>query len=466
MWKAGVFWRKPGSGRDNNPVHVHCRTASTPRGYNAPVHATGLAFVAYKAHNVRVSQKTDTMPIQEEPIEATAPEGTPEPEIEEAEWEPVPDVPAVREVTRVRMRDLGRLFTKYARHYWPHTPVPPPPGADQPPRVTGTHAAALKFLRWIPVVLLLMFFGSFLWDFPGWEVSLLGQTYALDGLVRITSVSGLIGFLTNWLAITMLFQPRKRRPIFGQGLIPAQRDRVIFRLAQGVSEELINEEIIKQKIQESGAITKYREMALHVVQGIVEDEGFRAEFKALLIGYAQQVFSTPEVRNRLAELLVNKLEEHAGEGIQGLALKAYRFFKEDEFQAQIDRAIRDLPTTLDTLLDETDTFLGAVPSKLEAHADEIENWVTATILGFVERLDIYTMIRTNMEQFDEQRLENLLKRTTNEQLNYIKYLGGILGLFGGLVIWQPVPALVVFATIGGILYGLDVLLFKRLEDAR
>ncbi len=418
------------------------------------------------------------MPTPQESIETPTPEEipapqisttdepraeAPAPEIEDAVWEPVPEVPALREVTRVRMRDLGRLVTKYARQHWPQSPPPTRSMDDEPPRVTGTHATALKFLRWIPFGLLALFLGSFLWDFPGWEVRLFGQTYMLDGLMRITSVSGLIGFLTNWLAITMLFQPRERRPIFGQGLIPAQRDRVIFRLAQGVSEELINEEIIKQKIQESGAITKYREMALHVVQGVVEDEGFRNEFKSLLIGYAQQVFSTPEVRTRLAKLLVDKLEEHAGAGIQGLALKAYRFFKEDEFQTQIDQAIQDLPSTLDTLLHETDEFLGAVPAKLETHADEIEDWVSTTILGFVERLDIYNMIRSNMEQFDEQRLENLLKRTTNEQLNYIKYLGGILGLFGGLVIWQPVPALVVFATIGGILYALDVALFKGKE---
>ena len=113
------------------------------------------------------------------------------------------------------------------------------------------------------------------WDFDGVSVSLLGRELVVDGLLRVLSVGGLIGFFTNWLAITMLFNPRERRPVFGQGLIPAQRDRVVFRLARAVSEELINEEIIKQKIQESGIIRKYSDLGLEVVRGVVHDPDFR-----------------------------------------------------------------------------------------------------------------------------------------------------------------------------------------------
>ena len=66
--------------------------------------------------------------------------------------------------------------------------------------------------------------------------------------------------------------------------------------------------------------------------------------------------------------------------------------------------------------------------------------------------------------YDEKRLEDMLKRATNEQLNYIKYLGGVLGCIGGLVIWQPIPSLIVLGAIGGVIYGVDVVLF-RLRNA-
>src|SRR5690625_7491116 len=84
----------------------------------------------------------------------------------------------------------------------------------------------------------------------------------------MVSVAGLIGFLTILLAITMLFHPRRKHPVFGQGLIPAQRERVIFRLATAISEELINERIIKAKDEEMQVIPRYREDTLDVTRGV------------------------------------------------------------------------------------------------------------------------------------------------------------------------------------------------------
>ena len=70
------------------------------------------------------------------------------------------------------------------------------------------------------------------------------------------------------------------------------------------------------------------------------------------------------------------------------------------------------------------------------------------------------MIMSNMITYDESKLEDLLKKSTNEQLNYIKYLGGALGAIGGLVIWQPVPSLILFAVSGAILFGADELIYR------
>jgi uncharacterized membrane protein YheB (UPF0754 family) len=286
----------------------------------------------------------------------------------------------------------------------------------------------------------------------------MGRVLELEGVMRIVSVSGMIGFLTNWIAITMLFRPRERRPLLGQGLIPAQRDRVIHRLAQAVSEELINEQIIKDKIQESGVISRYRERAVSVVRGVIEDPEFRIDVKQLVVDYTSRVLGSPEIRIRLAEIAADKLEDHAGRGVSGLALRIYRFFREDEFQERIDAAIGDLPQTLDRLLDETDHLLDLVPEKFENRADDIERWATTAILNFVGQMDIHGMILDNMRRYDERQLEELIKNSSNEQLNYIKYLGGVLGFFGGFVIWEPLPALVFFGAVGGLVLLLDLVL--------
>jgi uncharacterized membrane-anchored protein YjiN (DUF445 family) len=372
-------------------------------------------------------------------------------------------LPEAKRITRERARDLGGLIVKYARRHFPEMDKRPEAETEAPPKMTGTHAVALRFLRVIPVILGALFLASFFWDFDGISADVFGRLVQFEGLLRVTAVSGLIGFLTNWLAITMLFRPRRRRPVFGQGLIPSQRERVIYRLAQAVSDELINEEIIKRTIQESGTIKQYRDLALNVVRGVVEDPEFRTDIKQLVLDYTQRVLTSREVRLRLAAIAAERIEDEAGSGFGALALRLYRYFREDDFQQRLDGAIQSIPSALDRLLDEADHVLDILPHKIEARADDIERWATASVLGFVEKMNVHGMIIENMRRYDESKLEYLIKNTSNEQLNYIKYLGGVLGLFGGLVIWQPAIALTLFGVVGGSLLLIDALLMKLWE---
>lgn len=368
-------------------------------------------------------------------------------------------VAEAKEVTRARAADFRHLVGAYIRRH-----LPSPGDSDkprrEPPRVSGSHARLLPLLQIIPWGLMLMFGASFLWDFPGMELTIFGQVLPLQGLMRIVAVSGMIGFLTNWVAITMLFNPRQVRPIFGQGLIPAQRERVIYRLATAVSEELINEEIIKQKIEENQIIPKYRELAMSVARGVLEDPEFRDDLKRLTGDYVETVLTSEEVRKRIVDFVVEKIEAYVGEGVGGMALKAYRYLNEEDFKRRIDQAIHGIPTQLDLVLDEMDALLDKVPEKIEARAEDIEEYATRVVLGFVENLDVYDMVMSNMMAYDESRLEALIKNSSNEQLNYIKYLGGLLGAVGGLVIWHPLPALVAFGGAGAILFGMDEVLYR------
>ena len=172
------------------------------------------------------------------------------------------------------------------------------------------------------------------------------------------------------------------------------------------------------------------------------------------------MLSSEEVQERLSQFIVRKLEESTREGLTGLALRAYRLVGEDDFRRRVDRAVREIPKSVDPLLDELDRYLDRLPVLLRARSGELEAWATRMVLGFVEQIDVYRIITENMDNYDEAQLENLLKRTSNEQLNYIKYLGGILGFLGGLVIWKPVLALSTFTAVGLALYGIDEALYR------
>ena len=424
------------------------------------------------------AEPRDVPPGADAPVDLGA-RATPDPSVPAPAPAPDPDAPQdaviveesirlteeelveqAKAATRARAKDVADLFVSYGKAHLPERTPRPPAEPQPPPKLKGRIGQIIPFLQVIPWLLALVFVGSFFWDFPGATLPLGGLAIPLDGLLRVLSVSGLIGFGTNWLAITMLFQPRGKRAILPQGLIPAQRERVIYRLSEAISRELINADIIKQKIKDSGVIGRYRDLALGVVRGVVEDPGFRADLKDLAQAYATEVLGSEAVRREVARLAVEKVEEQAGKGLGGMALRLYRTFAEDDFQKRVDRALDELPGAVAPLLDRIDTALDAVPEKVEARADEIEEAATTAILSFVEGFDVRTMIAERARTFDEGQLEGLLKSTSNEQLNYIKYLGAILGVFGGLVIWQPIGALVAFTVISLAVWGLDEALVR------
>ena len=336
---------------------------------------------------------------------------------------------------------------------------------EPPPRRTGGYARWLPVLRALPWGLGTLFAVSFVWDFPGVTVTMAGYTVVLENLLRFTAVSGLVGFGTNWLAITMLFRPRKPRPIVGQGLVPAQRERVAYRLAQAVSDELINKAIIKQKIRESGLVTEYRDRLVAAAGDVVTSDSVRAETKAVLQQVLRDILSTPSVQDRIVAFTLERVEEHAGDGFSGLALRAYRFFGEDDFRDRLYEAVEHLPDTIDPLLEEVDPWLDRLPARIERRGDAIEETLMQLILRLVDALDVERMIYENVRAYDEQQLELLLRRTTNEQLNYIKYLGGVLGIVGGFIIWAPALALVTFTTLGLGIYALDEILYQTQPSA-
>lgn len=328
-----------------------------------------------------------------------------------------------------------------------------------PPKKEGKHKILLKLLFLFPLLLIGTFITSFYWDFNGVQTTVMGFSIEFEGLMRILSISGLIGFLTNWLAITMLFRPAKRRPIFGQGLVPAQKDRIAFRLAAAVSEDLINPDIIKQKIQESNAISKYRAQATEYIREVIDDPEFRTDLKALAVNYVDEMVAQPEVRANIAESIIHQIENNIEENsFEKVALKAYSFIKGQEMQSLVEDALTKLPGGVEKGLDKLDSFLDTLPDKIEANSSTIENIVTSLLYKLINQLDVHALVEDNLREYDEQRLEKLIKNASNDQLQYIQYLGAVLGTLGGFIIWKPIGSLVLLLLIISITLGLDILL--------
>ncbi len=317
----------------------------------------------------------------------------------------------------------------------------------------------LRILVLIPYLLVVLFMVSFFWDFEGlqWQI---GETILrFDGLLRIIAVSGLIGFLTNWLAITMLFKPAQKRPLLGHGLIPAQKERISYRLAQAVSEDLINPEIIKQKIKKSGAIGKYREQSTRYLKNIIDNPEFRDDLKSWLVTYIDEMIADPEIRAAVAEKIMVEIEDTLQDkSVEKVALKAYAFIKGQEMQHIIEEALANIPTSVEKGLDKMDDLLDRLPQKIDSHSEAIEDMVTFLLYRLINQLDVHTLVEENLNQYDEQRITKIIWNASNEQLHYIQYLGAVLGMVGGFVIWEPLVSTLFLGGMVAAVISLDRLL--------
>jgi uncharacterized membrane-anchored protein YjiN (DUF445 family) len=364
-----------------------------------------------------------------------------------------------KQKTREHAKALWQIISKHSNtdRFAEESPEP----ATKLESYTFKNKGVLKFLSVIPYLLFGLFVLSFFWDFNAISWEAFGYILQFDGLLKILSVSGLIGFLTNWLAITMLFKPAQKRPLLGHGLIPAQKDRIAFRMAQAVSEDLINPEIIKQKINESGIIGQYREQGTLYIKGIIDDPEFRYDLKKWVVQYVNEMIANPEIRGAIAEKIIIEIEESIEEkSFEKVALKAYSYIKGQEMQHIIEEALTRVPTSVESGLNKMDNLLDQLPSKLEKHSEAIENIVTNLLHKLINQLDVHALVEDNLRGYDEQHISNIIKNATNEQLHYIQYLGAVLGMIGGLVIWEPIISTVFLGLMTLLILSLDNLLVR------
>ena len=184
--------------------------------------------------------------------------------------------------------------------------------------------------------------------------------------------------------------------------------------------------------------------------------------KIILTDYISGLVEDPEVRAGLAKDLIEKFEKSLDEkSIEKIALKTYMMMRGEHAQQMISNAIASLPQNLEIALDKIDDSLDKIPPLLEAKSEDIEEWVSNTLFSVLQQFDVHQLVEENVQRFDEDRISNLIKGTTNEQFQYIQYLGALLGMIGGFVIWQPVWATIFIGLLIAGVWGLDTILLNN-----
>jgi uncharacterized membrane protein YheB (UPF0754 family) len=182
-------------------------------------------------------------------------------------------------------------------------------------------------------------------------------------------VGALIGWLTNFLAIKMLFRPRAPKLIFGvllQGVIPRRQRDLALKIGEVVEEELLKSEDI-----------------LHAID-------------------------TEELRGHLATVIETRLDRFLREKV----FRGEFLYERILSREAVQRVKRGLITELVNLF----------PLEVEA-----------AIKQLVEKVNIRKIVADRVEQFDFDRLERIVYRVARTELFWVEVSGGILGFLIGVM---------------------------------
>jgi uncharacterized membrane protein YheB (UPF0754 family) len=193
-------------------------------------------------------------------------------------------------------------------------------------------------------------------DFTSW------QTYA------IPLISAFIGWITNYIAIKMLFYPRDPKKILFMtfhGIFPKNKSRIAENLGQVVQRDLINFSDIKERFKDPDALNNFKEeIALRI------DDAIRGRLS-----------KNPVLNSIVPEQFIQSIHK--------------------------------------TLTNEIEAKL---PEVIESSISKIE-----------QKVDIYTLVRNKVNNFSDQKLEEMLLNITSKEFKFIELIGGVLGFFIGII---------------------------------
>ncbi len=284
-------------------------------------------------------------------------------------------------------------------------------------------------------------------------------------------VGGVIGYITNHIAIKMLFKPLKPVYIFNKqlpftpGMIPREQERIAKTIGTVIEKELIDTEMLKQSLLAEETTTKIEAMIYDSLKTMQQSTESIEHFLGERLGEETVQKVADELQAKLTADLTAKLNEanivepmidqlietvkssvgpmmmFVGQGIiDAIKEKATemgtRYIQEEggvfvaSFVADQKEALMHKPVfeVADKLLEEREKINEIV---LKQYRYLIETTLQKT----VEEMKIGQLIESKIKQYEPKEMEKLILGVVNKELKAIVWLGALLGAMMGLVMY-------------------------------
>lgn len=310
-------------------------------------------------------------------------------------------------------------------------------------------------------------------------------------------LGGVIGYITNDIAIRMLFRPHTAKYVFGihipftPGIIPKEKGRIAEAVGGVISENLMNKDVLEKYLLSEDMIGKVRS----AVEEFIATQQRNNETVVQFLGHylskeeidtiAQNINRsiTKQTYEKLADSSVGEKVAHiaidhvaqkltidgaqellsgiggALGGIGGMAAGLFGGNIVAKFLGMLrEPAEHFLANNINTMLrnngkeivsnmidGEVDNFLNKPVCKLlEGHEEQLaqavntiesiyRNIITDHLPKILDSIDISKIVRERINEMDVNETEKLIFQVMNKELKAIVWLGALLGLVMGSI---------------------------------
>ncbi len=282
-------------------------------------------------------------------------------------------------------------------------------------------------------------------------------------------IGGIIGFITNSLAIKMLFRPYKEIRIFGihlpftPGLIPKEKPRIARAIAQVISNYILDQNTILEALASESIKKlyekKYDEILarwrtiqttcgelLEIHQYADEANIMEAKLRESVCNYLVEQCQKEEVARKLVNHAFEQLRENMNALMYKMAKGALHAVRESVIEqanqmlvtkgaeyvgSYIDQVYlewMDKPVCEVVMLIEE-----KVPDAKQMLWEQYERTVRDKATQFVSAFNVAGIVEERIEAYDLAQLEQMIMEISSKELHALVWLGGLLGVLMGFV---------------------------------
>ena len=234
-------------------------------------------------------------------------------------------------------------------------------------------------------------------------------------------IGATIGYITNFIAIKMLFRPYKAKKLGGitvipQGIIPKEKANLAKNVANVVENHLLDRE------------------ELH---NLINSEKFKDEIKNLISSKVDS-FNIPNI-SEFIKANPEKVAQNISEFVMDMIKKNFPFamaiLSEDGVKNMVLNNIETLAIKIDNMID-VEKFVDKENIKTNLQNEAIQ-FLEKESVKIIENLKIGELVENKVKNFDEKQLEDMLFSLMDKHFKFINLagavLGGIIGLVQGLI---------------------------------